>query len=126
MALRFIVGQITRRRPSTSIPDLEQVQIVVSEEVGCLGMKRCRVDDSSKLSPVRFDVTCVSPRLSDSAAPDPGLVPSPLAEGVLEGDIRESCELSDCVGHACEAPDHAVLGDVVGWYVCLGRQSGLQ
>jgi hypothetical protein len=126
MAFRFVVCQISRRRPSTCIPDLKQVQIIVSEEIGCFGMKRRRVDDGSKLDPGRFDVACVPPRLSDSATPDPRLIPSPLAEGVLESDIRASCELGDCVGHACEAADHAVLGDVVGWYVCSGRQFGLQ
>jgi hypothetical protein len=126
MAFRFVVCQVTRRSASTSVPDLKQVQIIVSEEVGCFGMKRRRVDDGGKFSPPRFDVACIPPRLSDPAAPDPRLVPSPLAEGILESDIRASRELGDGVGHACEAADHAVLGDVVGWYVCSGRQFGLQ
>jgi hypothetical protein len=44
----------------------------------------------------------------------------------LESDVGASRELGDGVGHAREAADHAVLGDVVGGYVCLGRQFGSQ
>lgn len=122
MALRLIIRQVSWRITLASISYFEQVQIVVAEEVGCFRMKGGRVDDCSQLGPPRLDVAGVAPRLGYPATPDPGLVPSPLAEGVLESDIGASGELGDGVGHSCEAADHAVLGDVVGWYVWLRCQ----
>lgn len=122
MALRFIEGQIPWRCALVGIANFQQIQIIVAKEVGSLGVKRCCVDDGGKCSPRWPDIARVTPRLSDSPAPDEGLVPSPLGEGVLEGDVCARGKLGDGVGHACEAPDHAVLGDVVGRDVWVGCQ----
>lgn len=119
VALCFVEGQITRWSALSSIADFQQIQVVVAEEVGSFGVERCCVDDGGKRSPGRPDITRVAPRLSNPPTPDEGLVPSPLAKGVLEGDVRAGRKLGDGVGHACEAPDHAVLGDIVGRDVCL-------
>ena len=97
VAIRFIEGQIARWGSLSSIAHLQQVQVIVTEEVGSFGMERCCVDGSGKQSPGWPNVASVAPRLSDSPAPDKGLVPSPLAKGILESDVGASCELGDGV-----------------------------
>lgn len=93
VTLCFIEGQIARWGALSGIADFQQVQIIVAKEVSSFGMERCCVDDGGKRSPGGSDVASIAPRLSDPPPPDIGLVPSPLAKRVLEGDVRASRKL---------------------------------
>lgn len=97
MALCFVVRQVSWRIALASVSYFKQVQIVVAEEVGCFRMKGGCIDDCSQLRPPRLNVSGVAPRLSNPTAPNPGLVPAPLAKGVLESDVGASGKLGDGV-----------------------------
>ncbi len=114
MALRFLVRQVPHRRALAGIAHLHDVEVVAAVEVRRPVRETRLVDDGRDAAPPRLDVAVDAPRLPEPMAPDPDLLPAPVAQREFERfGMRAVRECGDGVAHALVAAELVRLRDVV-------------
>ena len=101
------------------VAHLHDVHVVAAVEVGGPPEETGLVDDGGNGRPERLDVAIYAPPLRDLLSPDPGLLPTPLTQRVLEELSSHPCVFGDGIGHALIAPKHVLLSDVVKRYIAV-------